>query len=265
MSVFTASDGCRIHYEVSGTGPAVMFIPGLGGDGRFWAQIVRALPQHYTFIVADHRGAGRSDRPEGPYSIGRIASDVIGILDQEECGQAHFVGHSTGGAIVQTIALDHRDRALSAVISGSWARSDARFRTIFNVRLALLEAGLGETYQNLAHFLSYPSDYLASHEAELLARAGEADGTLQPFSVIAARIRMLLDFDRLADLPRIKMPALVMGAGDDALLPLYYSRQIADAIPDALFHELSGGHFFPVVHPANFAARIEAFLGQVAP
>jgi len=265
MSVFTASDGCRIHYEASGTGPAVVFIPGLGGDGRFWTEAVRALPQHYTFIVADHRGAGRSDRPEGPYSIERIASDVIGILDQERCGQAHFVGHSTGGAIVQTIALDHGERALSAVISGSWARSDARFRTIFNVRLALLEAGLGETYQNLAHFLSYPNDYLASHEAELLAKAKEADGSLQPFSVIAARIRMLLDFDRLADLPRIERPALVIGAGDDMLLPLYYSRQIADAIPDALFHELSGGHFFPVVHPANFAARIEAFLEQVAP
>lgn len=265
MSVFTASDGCRIHYEISGTGPAVVFVPGLGGDGRFWAQVVRALPQHHTFIVTDHRGAGRSDRPEGPYSIGRIASDVIGILDQEKCGQAHFVGHSTGGAVVQTIALDHGERAHSAVISGSWARSDARFRTIFNVRLALLEAGLGEAYQNLAHFLSYPSDYLASHEAELLARASEANGSLQPFSVVAARIRMLLDFDRLADLPRIELPTLVIGAGDDALLPLYYSRQIADAIPHARFHELSGGHFFPIVRPADFAAQLEAFIQQVSP
>jgi aminoacrylate hydrolase len=265
MSVFTASDGCRIHYEVSGSGPAVVFVPGLGGDGRFWTGVLRALPQHYTFIVADHRGAGRSDRPEGPYSIGQIAADVIGILDQEKCGQAHFVGHSTGGAVVQTIALDHGERALSAVISGSWARSDARFRTIFNVRLALLEAGLAETYQNLAHFLSYPDDYLASHEAELFARASEAGGALQPFSVVAARIRMLLDFDRLADLSRIKLPTLVIGAGDDALLPSYYSRQIADAIPHARFHELSGGHFFPVVHPADFAARIEAFIQQVSP
>jgi aminoacrylate hydrolase len=265
MSVFTASDGCRIHYEVSGSGPAVVFVPGLGGDGRFWTGVLRALPQHYTFIVADHRGAGRSDRPEGPYSIGQIAADVIGILDQEKCGQAHFVGHSTGGAVVQTIALDHGERALSAVISGSWARSDARFRTIFNVRLALLEAGLAETYQNLAHFLRYPNDYLASHEAELFTRASEAGGALQPFSVVAARIRMLLDFDRLADLPRIGMPTLVIGAGDDALLPLYYSHQIADAIPHARFHELSGGHFFPVVRPADFAARIEAFLEQVAP
>jgi aminoacrylate hydrolase len=265
MSVFTASDGCRIHYEVSGAGPAVVFIPGLGGDGRFWAQVVRALPQHYTFIVTDHRGAGRSDRPEGPYSIGQIASDVIGILDQEKCGQAHFVGHSTGGAVVQTIALDHGERALSAVISGSWARSDARFRTIFNVRLALLEAGLAETYQNLAHFLSYPDDYLASHEAELFTRASEAGGALQPFSVVASRIRMLLDFDRLADLPRIGMPTLVIGAGDDALLPLYYSHQIADAIPHARFHELRGGHFFPVVRPADFAARIETFIQQVSP
>lgn len=265
MPVFTASDGCRIHYEISGTGPAVLFVPGLGGDGRFWAQVVRALPQRYTIIVTDHRGAGRSERPEGPYGIGRIASDVIGILDQEKCGQAHFVGHSTGGAVVQTIALDHGERAHSAVISGSWARSDARFRMIFNVRLALLEAGLGEAYQNLAHFLSYPNDYLASHEAELLAKASEADGSLQPFSVVAARIRMLLDFDRLADLHLIELPTLVVGADDDALLPLYYSRQIADAIPHARFHELSGGHFFPVVRPADFAARIEAFIQQVSP
>ncbi len=83
MATLNASDGCRVHYETEGEGAPLVLIPGLGGDGRFWAAVAPHLRDRFRLIIVDHRGAGRSDRPIGPYSIGRIARDIIEILDAE--------------------------------------------------------------------------------------------------------------------------------------------------------------------------------------
>jgi aminoacrylate hydrolase len=49
-----------IYYEEQGQGPALMLVPGLGGQGAFWAPQVRDFARDFRVIVHDHRGAGRS-------------------------------------------------------------------------------------------------------------------------------------------------------------------------------------------------------------
>jgi aminoacrylate hydrolase len=266
MATIIAADGCNLYYDRSGgAGPAVVLIPGLGGDGRFWAGVVRLLADRFDLIVVDHRGAGRSGRPPGPYSIEGIARDVLAVLDAEGCASAHLVGHSTGGAIVQTIALDAPARARSLVISGSWDRSDARFRAAFEARAALLEAGLTAAYQQLTHVLGYDPAWLDAHEAELAKAVAGAGTAMAPLAVTAARVRMLLAFDRSADLHRIDQPTLIVGARDDALIPIHHAHRLRAQMPHAAFCELEGAHFHPRTDPAPFAARVAVFLqGQGA-
>ncbi len=90
MPMTTAADGCKIHYERSGSGPTVALIPGLGGDGRFWSGVVSCLADRFDLIVMDHRGAGRSDRPDKPYSIGIIADDLLTVLNAEQVEATHL-------------------------------------------------------------------------------------------------------------------------------------------------------------------------------
>ncbi len=260
MAVLTAADGCELFYERSGSGPPVALIPGLGGDGRFWAGVVARLSGRFDLVVMDHRGAGRSARPPGPYSIGGIARDVLAVLDAEGLGSAHLVGHSTGGAIVQTIALDAPERARSLVISGSWDRPDARFRAAFEARAALLDAGLGAAYQQLTHVFGYDPAWIDAHEVDLRAAVAAADRALAPYAVTAARVRMLLDFDRSAELHRIAPPTLIVGARDDILIPLHHAHRLAALIPQAEYSELAGAHFHPRTDPGPFADRVAAFL-----
>ncbi len=170
MPIAVAADGCALHYDRSGSGPAVVLIPGLGGDGRFWAGVVARLAERFDLIVVDHRGAGRSARPAGPYSIDLIARDMLSVLDAEGCAAAHLVGHSTGGAIVQSLALDAPERVRSLVISGSWDRPDARFRALFEARAALLDAGLAAAYQQLTHVFGFDPAWMDAHAAELVGR-----------------------------------------------------------------------------------------------
>lgn len=262
MADFIADDGCRIHYETFGAaGPRVVLIPGLGGDGRFWSGVVAALKHDHRLVVADHRGAGRSDRPAGPYSIRQVAADVAGIL-RATGGAAHIVGHSTGGAAAQELALEHRALGSSYTISSSWARSDARFRALFTARAEMLEAGLAETYQRLTHVFGYMPAYLDAHAERLEAAAAAAPSALAPIAVAAARVRMLLDHDRLSDLPSVSAPVQVLAAEDDMLTPPALSRVVADAIRGAQFVMLAGAHFHPLTDPAQFAAAVRRFIAE---
>lgn len=260
MPTVTAADGCALHYERIGTGPVVVLIPGLGGDGRFWTGIMARLSDRFSLIAIDHRGAGRSGRPAGLYSIGGIARDVLAVMDAQGVEAAHLVGHSTGGAVMQTITLDAPHRACSLVISGSWDRPDARFRAVFEARAALLDAGLAEAYQKLTHVFGYDPAWMNAHAEELERAVAAAATELAPLPVTAARVRMLLHFDRAAELGRIRQEALIVAARDDVLIPIHHARRLRGLLPHAEYVELDGAHFHPRTNPAPFADRVAAFL-----
>ncbi|SCB58608.1 aminoacrylate hydrolase [Rhizobium aethiopicum] len=260
MPTIVASDGCRVTYDVSGNGEVLLLIPGLGGQASFWSAIARRLAENYQVVSFDHRGTGRSDRPDGKYSIARIAEDACQILHDIGAASAGIIGHSTGGMIAQYLSLDHPERVNRLVISGSWEKPDARFRTMFEARLGvLLEAG-PKVYQRLTHAMGYPADYLDRHRIELDAVIEASQSALSPLAVASARIDMLFSDYRSDELARIGAPTLVIGATDDALIPFYHSQRLAAMIPAAKLTVLDGAHFFPKVHPDRFVKIVRQFL-----
>jgi pimeloyl-ACP methyl ester carboxylesterase len=257
-----AEDGCRLHYADTGRGPAVVMVPGLGGNGAFWQPVAQRLDGAFRVLAVDHRGAGASDRPEGPYTIAILARDVLAVLASAGVGRAHMVGHSTGGLVAHTLALDHPAAVDRLVISGSWAKPDRRFRLLFAARLALLDAGDLVAYQQLTQVLGYPTDWLEANAAALDADLAAAPVRLSPVGIHKARIRMLLDHDRSADLHQIRAPALVLAATDDVMVPAHHARELAGGIPGARLTLLKGGHFFPVVEPDGYAGAVRQFLEE---
>ncbi|WP_244575483.1 alpha/beta fold hydrolase [Rhizobium sp. 11515TR] len=247
-------------YDVSGSGEALLLIPGLGGSASFWAAIAPRLAENYKVISFDHRGTGRSDRPNGKYSIARIAKDAQEILLDEGARSAIVVGHSTGGMVAQYLALDYPELVKHLVISGSWERPDARFRSMFEARLGVLLAAGPRVYQTLTHAIGYTADYLDTHREELGIVIGGAQAALSPLAVAAGRIEMLLSDHRAGELASIKAPTLVIGATDDALIPFYHSQRLAALIPGAQLTILDGAHFYPKVHPERFAKIVRQFV-----
>lgn len=263
MPVHIADDGCRIHHDRFGeSGPLVLLLPGLGGDCRFWTGTAKGLAADHRVIATDHRGAGRSDRPETGYSLQRIAADTAGLIAAQ--GEpVHLVGHSAGGAVAQLLAIDPPENLASVTISCSWARADARFRAIFEARAAIFEAGLFEAYQALSDVFGHMPDFLQAREPAMIEARANAAQRLAPHAATAARIRMLLDHDSLDDLHRIRLPVLVLPSADDILLPPEMSRIMADAIPGASFRILPGAHFHPVADPLPMIGAIRDFVAKV--
>ncbi|MET0910714.1 MAG: alpha/beta hydrolase, partial [Ilumatobacteraceae bacterium] len=115
MTYVRSTDGTRIHYSVTGRpgAPPILFIQGLGADKHGWDLQRLGTAPWYNAVALDNRGAGRSDKPHGPYSLEQMADDAIAVLDAADVQQAHVMGLSMGGMIVQQLAIDHRDRLLS--------------------------------------------------------------------------------------------------------------------------------------------------------
>src|SRR5258705_12800858 len=96
-----------IYYEEQGQGPVLMLVPGLGGQGAFWAPQVRDFARDFRGIVHDHRGAGRSTHSRIQYSVDQMAADTVALMDRLGVASAHYVGHSTGGGVGRDVPPDH--------------------------------------------------------------------------------------------------------------------------------------------------------------
>ena len=101
------SKGIHIYYEIIGSGEPLVIIGGLSIDVTALERIISELAQKYQVIAFDNRGAGRSDKPDIPYSIEMMAEDTSGLLSVLKIQKAHIMGISLGGRIAIALTLKH--------------------------------------------------------------------------------------------------------------------------------------------------------------
>ena len=245
-----------IAYTDSGRGPPVMLVPGLGGDGVFWGEIAPSLAQSFRAVSVDHRGCGGSSRCRIDYSIAQMATDTLAVMDAIGVARADIIGHSTGGAIAQWLAVNHPDRIRRIVLSSTWAGPNAFMIDSFKARVAVLDA-LGLTaYQELVDLLLYtPAWYEANHRV-LAMRRSQID-----VDILRRRIAAIMAWDGRARLKDIRQPTLVICPRDDMVVPPYLSQELALGIAGAKLHLMeTGGHTAPRIEPAAYLAAIKSFL-----
>ncbi|MEU4743326.1 alpha/beta hydrolase [Actinosynnema sp. NPDC023658] len=110
--------GARLHTEMAGTGPALVLIPGGGGDAEMYAEVVPLLARRFTVITYDRRGNSRSplDDESAPIAVADQAADVVAVLDHHGIEQAHVFGSSSGAIIALEALSRHGDRLAGAVV-----------------------------------------------------------------------------------------------------------------------------------------------------
>ena len=255
-----------LYYERQGVGFPVMFVSGLAGLASFWHDQAVAFAKQFDVITHDHRGIGESDLTRSGFTVDRMAADVIGLMDALEIERAHVVGHSTGGAIAQILAIEHPKRLASIVLSATWTKPDAYFRRFFGLRKdILLRLGPSAYVQANSLFL-YPSWWVARNNERLRQQEAQALAVFPPTEVAASRIDSILAFDRTESLSRIKTPTLVVGAEDDLVTPAYFSEELARLIPGAEIKIFPrGGHAFTQVRAREFTQSVLPFLASHTP
>ncbi|MFX0031432.1 MAG: alpha/beta fold hydrolase [Candidatus Hodarchaeota archaeon] len=109
-------NGNKICYEVLGKGYPVILVHGFGDKKEHFRAQVGDLSKYFKVIRFDNRGAGKSDRPDGPYTMDLYADDVNALMDYLKIEKAHIVGHSFGGMIVQNFMLKYPNRVKKVVL-----------------------------------------------------------------------------------------------------------------------------------------------------
>jgi aminoacrylate hydrolase len=254
-------DGAELYYEKHGKGPPLLLVPGLGGDGRWWGENVPKLAEHFTVVVHDHRGTGRSTLSKMDYSVAQMADDALQLIDLLGFEKVHWCGHSTGGAMGQVLAIEHPERIDRLVLSATWAKTDAFFRRLFETRaLMLKELGPVAYQKSSALALNSPS-WVRDHDAELTAVEARADETIPIPEIVLSRIAAIVAHDRRDRLQTVTAPTLAICARDDMVTPLYFTEELVRLIPNARAYVLpDGGHFYPIVHGGEFRRVMTSFL-----
>jgi pimeloyl-ACP methyl ester carboxylesterase len=232
--------------------PALILVHGAGGTHLHWPPRLRKLPNVDVYAL-DLPGHGRSGgRPresiQGYAEIVRTFAEAVGLK------RFFLSGHSMGGAIAQTLALEHPELLEGLILVGTGAK--------LRVAPAILE-GIKNDYQSAAELIAKwaYSSTPDPHMLELYVRGMlqvPAESTYEDF-VACDR------FDLMARIPEITVPTLIVCGEEDRLTPPKYCEYLRSHIPGAELKLVPhAGHMVMVEQEETVAEGISEFIARIA-
>ena len=254
--------GVRLNVLDEGTGPAVLFLHGLGGCWRDWEPQVESWRVDHRVIVVEHRGHGRSDRVPGPYSTELFAADALTACRQLGVDHAVVVGLSMGGMIAQQLALADPDFVDALVLCDTFLRSNRGAGNALRVAADLVRAdGMGALLALAAAGDGWP----ATGDAGAVTRNNlrDAEGNDPACWADAVEAICAHDVSERAGEVGAAAPSLVVWGADDVSVPIKLAQRLADAVGAGEAVVLEGaGHVCNLDRPEAFDAAVRTFLAD---
>jgi 3-oxoadipate enol-lactonase len=252
--------GARLHYELDGPadGSVLVLSNSLGTSLEMWRPQVAALSGEYRVLRYDTRGHGKSDISTGPYSIEKLAQDVITLLDLLEIEQADFCGLSLGGMTGIWLAINRPARIRRLVL----ANTGAKIGTVqgWNARMdAVTNHGLGSIADQIMS-VWFSTDFRSSHpDVVSWLRQMLCNTDANGYNACCAAVR---DMDQREDLPKIKHPTLIISGENDSVTTSAQGDMLATAIPNAIHLRLSAAHLSNLERSERFTSGVMDFLNK---
>lgn len=218
-------DGLRMYYELAGAGQPLVLIGGLGLDLSECGQLIDGLATHYRVLAFDNRGAGRTDKPDEPYTVTQMAADTAGLMQALGIERAHIVGMSLGGRIALDLALEHPERVRSLILASTSARVERGWTIGLLGLVSLVFRG------------RYP----------------------QPRYAFRRQRAASIGYDRTGDLAALRVPTLVVHGRRDHIVPYRLAEDMTAGIPGAQLQLVDHGHIYPLSKSLRFVAQVAAF------
>lgn len=241
------------HRGGSSHDPPLVLIHGAGGDCLHWPPQLRRLDGKCVYGL-DLPGHGESPG-EGERTVHAYANRLVAWMDAMGIDQVVPCGHSMGGAISMTAALEYPDRVAALVLVGTGAR--------LRVSPDILEITANEGQLQAAVDLIVSWAFSPSASPRLIELGRERYGSAQldtmHYDFVACN-----HFDVMDRLEEIECVALIICGEDDQLTPAKYSRFLADHIPQASLEIIPGaGHMVMLEKPEEIARSIGIFMEKI--
>ncbi len=269
------------YVDSGGSGPPVVLVHGLSSYLSYWEyQIPHLAKSGYRVLALDLPGYGQSGRPDAPYTPPWYADVVAGFMDGVGVERAVVLGHSMGGQVAMTLALEHPERVSGLVLSAPagierFTAGDARVMSAYWTEgraLETTEEELRYTFTRVVFNRVDDGVERLLQERVRMQHTPEFRGT----SVAVARsIVGMLDHPVIDRLGEIAVPTLVVYGTDDRMIPnpllhggrtSTIARQAEAAIPGSRIVLVpGGGHTVHHDAPDAFHAAVDPFLASLHP
>lgn len=251
-----------IYYELQGKGPPLLLIAGYSCDLSFWAGIREMLAEHFSLLLFDNYGVGRSGCPKGPLTIEQMATDVLSLIDVLQIDRPHILGHSMGGAIAQEIAKQNPSKIGKAILAQTFLKLSPA--SVSTARALLHLYGEGVSFRRRAEVMMpwlFSDAFLDNSTfCESFLNNLEQNPYKSSLEGLKKQSEALIGFDSHSWCSQIKASTLVLGGEEDRLCPPSQSRLLSEKIPNAKLHLFKGaGHLAPVEQGAAFCKAIADF------
>jgi len=254
----------RIHWESHGKKEPLLLISGVSGGTWSWKESIEAWSPNFRVIVFDNIGAGRSSKPNRPYTVEEMADHAAAVLHAAGVRRAGVVGLSMGGMIAQELALRHPDRVNRLVLGSTHCGGSQRIPPHPNVIQRFANnKGLSpeEIVDKNLTLLVTPQFLRSGSDALKRYKERQLKAPLQPDYALKRQLDAIGGFDACGRIGNIQVPTLVLSAECDILVPPENGRLLSIHIPHAVEKSFAGaGHLIYLECAQDFHGTVIKFF-----
>jgi 3-oxoadipate enol-lactonase len=251
-----------LHVVQRGAGTPLLLVHGYPLDHSMWLGQLNGLSDEYRVIAPDLRGFGSSVVTPGTVTMKQLADDLVSLLDALGIDEPIiFCGLSMGGYAAWQFALAHRSRLARLILCDTRAVADSAEAAAGRLKTAerVLTEGSAVAAEAIIPKLFAPATF--QEQPRTVESTRQVILRTNPEGIAAALKGMAQRPDVSSRLSEIDVPALLICGEHDGIAPPAEMRQIAAAMPNARFVEVTAaGHMAPLERPAEVNTAIREFL-----
>ncbi|WP_181832837.1 alpha/beta fold hydrolase [Bosea caraganae] len=259
----------KLYYEVTGSGPPIVFAHGLGGTHLSWWQQVAHFAPNHTCVTFAHRGFVPSSPVEGAPHPDDFPGDLAALLDELALEKPVLVGQSMGGWTCMDYALASPGKVARLVMACTTGTLDfTQAGGDIAAKLAAWQARVDETLPRWRQAGIHPGggEAFAKRSPDLAELYKSFDRLNAGLDKETVRRRIWDARKRPpSDVATLDCPVLFLSGADDLVIPpagveavAAYARQGRFvSIPDA-------GHSAYFEHAGLFNAELERFIAGLS-
>ena len=265
-------NGLNVRYIVRGSGSPVVLIHGVGEFLEVWWQNIRPLSEHYQVYAMDLPGHGLSDKPEIDYDLNFATGFATGFAQALGIGRASLIGHSLGGLVAMSIAINFPDDVDKLILVDSGGLTDevsllyrlCCFPLLGELMVEpTIKAGIRHGMKRAFYNPDLVSEEMVDRDYQFMKMPGAKQAML---SIIRHGIGLRgpnPEVVMLNKLHLIKSPTLLIHGAQDKFIPLKYARRAYKLIPNAELKVIEECGHCPYIEKASeFNEAVLAFLGD---
>ena len=263
---FLGRPGCRVYYEVTGSGPAIVFAHGLGSNHLTWWQQVAHFSSRYTCVTFAHRGyPPGSEIPGGP-DPKDFAGDLAALIEHLQLPDVRLVAQSMGGwtSLEYILSYPHKVRAL-VLASTSGTIQRAAVPLADPQRLAEWTRKARAARADMQRRgISPPAGERMAREQPALHFLYQAIANASAFDRGELRKRLVAMWTRSPEVLRgFSMPTLFIIGDEDTTYPPFLSDALAPLMPNAKVEQVpETGHSVYFQRAPIFNQLVDRFLAS---